>query len=685
MRDVPSVTVHLSDVLVSVDRTVVVTGGRVGVTGDWDAVHKEASAWRKTPNGPDHSEGSTSARTVSVRDIDLTWVGALGHGSLLTVGRLTCPDVLRPSQLRADTVRMDSDKIGVAIEGLRIAWVGAEKPQLQQVDAIQMQAKIRVPEPPDRGGQEARSEQPQPTPSVRDRLSRVARSLNDWMTPDARLHVAAFEVRASRGDDSLTIGPGVLSVDQQDGQVRIELAPKGEPSGSGITFQARVPVGDGSVLVNVRGGPVTLASIGVHEGDLGLIRVEKAFLTADAHLDLHQDGQTVRFDGGAQITDAWLRHAKLADRPTGGMTIALRARGDANLNGTHFNLIQSEADVGALQLKLSGLFERGEGGAIRVDSRFEVPLVSCQAALDSLPEGLTTVVRGMSVSGTFSLSGRLRFDPERPQSFVLDYSVGDDCRFTSVPAVVDVSRFGQKFKRSVPGPNGSPVEIESGPGTAGWVPYAGISPYTEAAVMTTEDGRFRLHRGFDHEAIKNALRDNLIAGKFLRGASTVTMQLVKNLYLDRGKTLSRKLQELILTDYVEQALTKEQILELYLNIAEFGPMIYGIGPAAEHYFRCAPSELSPGQAMYLSSILPNPKQRHFAAGGRVSEPWMKYIYRLLRVAEKRHWISREDLDAALGEWVVQGAPSLVVTPRWESPGVAPGEELPQWVDDSDEP
>ncbi len=94
------------------------------------------------------------------------------------------------------------------------------------------------------------------------------------------------------------------------------------------------------------------------------------------------------------------------------------------------------------------------------------------------------------------------------------------------------------------------------------------------------------------------------------------MQLAKNLYLDRGKNLSRKLQEAILTMYLEQELTKEQILELYLNVVEFGPMVYGIGPAARHYFNAAPGELSLGQALYISSIMPNPKAQHFAPTAR---------------------------------------------------------------------
>src|SRR6185369_12377724 len=114
-----------------------------------------------------------------------------------------------------------------------------------------------------------------------------------------------------------------------------------------------------------------------------------------------------------------------------------------------------------------------------------------------------------------------------------------------------------------------------GPGTEGWVSMGSLPKFMEVGVLTCEDGRFMRHHGFDKEAIINSIRENLAAGGFKRGASTISMQLAKNLYLSREKTLSRKLQEAVLTLYLEQELSKDQIIELYLNVIEFGPGIYG--------------------------------------------------------------------------------------------------------------
>ncbi|QQR91573.1 MAG: transglycosylase domain-containing protein [Myxococcales bacterium] len=149
--------------------------------------------------------------------------------------------------------------------------------------------------------------------------------------------------------------------------------------------------------------------------------------------------------------------------------------------------------------------------------------------------------------------------------------------------------------------------METGPGTPNWVPIEQISAFMLQAVLAQEDAGFFRHHGFAVAEIEKALAANLEAGRFVKGASTISMQLVKNLILHRKKTLARKFQEVILTWWVEEALDKKDILELYLNVIEFGPDIYGIKAAARHYFGRYPAELSPAESVFLSTILPNPK------------------------------------------------------------------------------
>jgi membrane peptidoglycan carboxypeptidase len=113
----------------------------------------------------------------------------------------------------------------------------------------------------------------------------------------------------------------------------------------------------------------------------------------------------------------------------------------------------------------------------------------------------------------------------------------------------------------------------------------------------------------------------------------------------------------VLTMYLEQELTKEQILELYFNVVEFGPMVYGIGPASRFYFSGSARDLSLGQSLYVASILPNPKVQHFGAGGAVSANWMSFLRKLMKYARDRNRITDEDLDEGLRETVVRGSPA----------------------------
>ena len=140
-----------------------------------------------------------------------------------------------------------------------------------------------------------------------------------------------------------------------------------------------------------------------------------------------------------------------------------------------------------------------------------------------------------------------------------------------------------------------------------WVSYGRISPYLKQAVIVAEDSSFFDHDGFDWEAIKKAIRKNIHDMSFTRGGSTLTQQLVKNLYLTPDKNPFRKLREWIITYQMEQTLSKQRIFELYLNVIEWGEGIYGAEAASEHYFSKSASDLNPSEAAFLAAIIPNPK------------------------------------------------------------------------------
>jgi monofunctional biosynthetic peptidoglycan transglycosylase len=141
-----------------------------------------------------------------------------------------------------------------------------------------------------------------------------------------------------------------------------------------------------------------------------------------------------------------------------------------------------------------------------------------------------------------------------------------------------------------------------------WVKYERMSPYLRRAVLVSEDNAFYEHEGFDVEGIKDALRRDWERRRFSRGGSTITQQLAKNLYLTPSKNPLRKIKEAIIAWRMERELSKKRILEIYLNVVEFGERVYGAEAAARHYFGKSASALSPREAALLAGALPNPRK-----------------------------------------------------------------------------
>lgn len=141
-----------------------------------------------------------------------------------------------------------------------------------------------------------------------------------------------------------------------------------------------------------------------------------------------------------------------------------------------------------------------------------------------------------------------------------------------------------------------------------WMPLSHISPHLQRAVIVAEDASFFSHEGFDWRGIRDAMLHNLEKGAVRRGGSTITQQLAKNLYLSSERSLWRKAREALITRLLEHHLTKKRILELYLNVAEWGHGIYGAEAAARHHFGKSSAELTESEAAWLAAILPAPRQ-----------------------------------------------------------------------------
>ena len=140
-----------------------------------------------------------------------------------------------------------------------------------------------------------------------------------------------------------------------------------------------------------------------------------------------------------------------------------------------------------------------------------------------------------------------------------------------------------------------------------WVPYGRISPNLKRAVVAAEDARFLSHEGVDWEAVEKAYEQNLRRGHRAHGGSTISQQLAKNLFLSARRSYLRKAQELLITWMVEALWSKKRILEVYLNVAEWGDGVFGAQAAARHYFDVDAGALSPEEAATMAAMLPAPR------------------------------------------------------------------------------
>jgi monofunctional glycosyltransferase len=206
-----------------------------------------------------------------------------------------------------------------------------------------------------------------------------------------------------------------------------------------------------------------------------------------------------------------------------------------------------------------------------------------------------------------------------------------------------------------------------------WVPLSRISPFLIKAVLIGEDDKFWSHEGFDYEAIQKAIEKDMKAKKFKLGGSTISQQLAKNLYLSPSKNPVRKIREAIITWRMEKALTKKRILELYLNVAEWGDRgIFGVEAASRYYYGKSASELNPEEAARLAAVLPNPRKYNPLGESRYVTHRSNLIYSIM---VRRGIVVPEYEDIMEDKTETEGETSGIISPK-ESPIETPAESMP---------
>src|ERR1700744_1107046 len=235
--------------------------------------------------------------------------------------------------------------------------------------------------------------------------------------------------------------------------------------------------------------------------------------------------------------------------------------------------------------------------------------LNAQDVFDSFPDGLFDSFTGIQVTGKLKYHLHVFLDTSNPDQVQFESALAKDNLNIIKYGKTDLGKLNKPFVYT-PYEKGKPMPSRIiGPQNPDFTPLEDISTNVRNAVMTSEDPSFYTNHGFVEESIRKSIATDFKEKKFKRGGSTISMQLIKNAFLSREKTLARKVEEILIVWMIENnnVMSKNRMLEVYFNIVEWGRNIYGIGEASHYYFGKSPSELTLGESIYLASILPNPK------------------------------------------------------------------------------
>ena len=328
------------------------------------------------------------------------------------------------------------------------------------------------------------------------------------------------------------------------------------------------------------------------------------------HLNIEKiemESGELHIDGFTSIVNLTVSHPKIATKDV----VVKQARFDYQLLfGEHFMAIDSSSTLQMNNVKIHPFAEYNTEEDTVYKLRITIPKMKAQQFITSLPKGLFSHFEGMETVGNFDYKLDYKFVKNKPNQLVFESKLTKENLKIIKYGEANLSKLNSEFPYRAIDKGVLQRPIFVGSSNPNFTPLNQISPYLKKCVLTSEDPSFFSHRGFINDAFKQSILKNIRTKKFSRGASTISMQLVKNVFLTREKTLSRKLEEILLVYILEnnRIASKERMLEVYFNVIEWGPNVYGIGEAANFYFNKTPATLTLKECLFLASIVPKPKK-----------------------------------------------------------------------------
>ncbi|RDV15943.1 penicillin-binding protein [Pontibacter diazotrophicus] len=337
---------------------------------------------------------------------------------------------------------------------------------------------------------------------------------------------------------------------------------------------------------------------------------EVAFDTAHFSLDSKEfRNERLTMRGSAMVNDLILNHEKLAGEDD--IHVEESAVDYVVTLGPNLYVIDSLTEVRVNKAKANIYASYQNEDSKVIDLMVKTEQIPANDFFQSLPTGLFENLEGIKAQGQlqYDMKFHVNMDSLKQVAFDSDLDASEDFKILEW-GNTNIEKINGTFMHTVY-EYGKPVRtFPVGPSNPFYSPINQISPHLRNAILSAEDAGFYSHNGFHEEAFRQAIAENLEEGEFARGGSTISMQLVKNVFLSRKKTVARKVEEAIIVWLIENQdlVSKHRMFEVYLNIIEWGPDVYGAKDASRFYFGKQPSELNVAEAIFLTSIIPSPKR-----------------------------------------------------------------------------
>jgi len=362
------------------------------------------------------------------------------------------------------------------------------------------------------------------------------------------------------------------------------------------------------------------------------VRATAGSVTARIKGLLPADLRRGELEVSGRIDGLFLEGNRLASEPVGPWRLSGAGTVDWDRGAREVRLRDGHIGFGendSLRVNLEGVYEGTRAPRFRAEAR--VDQLRYQDAIDALPPQFSLGDEAPRIPGLLDARVRVSGPVRDPEQWVLDVKL-DLAGLRAASKATPFFLRGPFIYRPVDAA-GHTREIWVGPQNPNFVPISELPRYVSRAVTTSEDAGFWFHPGFDFDEMKESIID-AAEGSRVRGASTLTQQLAKNLFLSRERTFARKVREALFTVALEASLPKSRLMEIYLNIIEWGPGFYGLGEASRHYFGVNPRALGVQQAAFLATIIPNPVRYHFMyERGRLTPAWQYKVRNLIRKLE----------------------------------------------------